>query len=185
MNAIKNASQDIGIVIEALAFAAHKHRDQRRKDANASPYINHPIALANVLANEGGVSDPAVLCAAILHDTIEDTETKVVELEEKFGSRITAIVLEVTDDKTLDPDVRKQLQIEHAPHISPEAQLIKLADKISNLRDILTSPPADWSIERKQAYFDWTEKVVAGLRGIHPGLELVYDTLYARRAELR
>ncbi|MBU0592363.1 MAG: HD domain-containing protein [Gammaproteobacteria bacterium] len=175
----------MGIVIEALAFAAHKHRDQRRKDANASPYINHPIALANVLANEGGVSDPAVLCAAILHDTIEDTETKVVELEEKFGSRITAIVLEVTDDKTLDPDVRKQLQIEHAPHISPEAQLIKLADKISNLRDILTSPPADWSIERKQAYFDWTEKVVAGLRGIHPGLELVYDTLYARRAELR
>lgn len=173
-----------GAFIKAVAFAAEKHRNQRRKDAVASPYINHPIALANVLANEGGIEDPAVLCAAVLHDTIEDTETTAAELEELFGRQVTSIVLEVTDDKSLEKHVRKQRQIEHAPHISPEAKQVKLADKICNLRDILASPPAAWSAERKQSYFDWAAQVVAGVRGIHPGLESVFDGLYARRAEL-
>jgi GTP diphosphokinase / guanosine-3',5'-bis(diphosphate) 3'-diphosphatase len=132
-------------IIKASAFAAAKHRNQRRKDAEASPYINHPIALADVLANEGGIEDPTVLCAAILHDTIEDTETTPEELERHFGRHVAAIVLEVTDDKSLEKHVRKQLQIDHAPHISREAKLVKLADKICNLRDILDSPPADWS----------------------------------------
>jgi len=170
--------------IQAVAFAADKHSNQRRKDAEASPYINHPIALANVLANEGGVQDVTVLCAAVLHDTIEDTETTADELRALFGDQVASVVLEVTDDKLLDKAVRKQLQIEHAPHISPEAKLVKLADKISNVRDILASPPADWSAERKQAYFDWAAKVVAGLRGVHPGLEVVFDGLYARRLSL-
>lgn len=171
------------VFIKAVAFAAEKHRNQRRKDADASPYINHPIALANVLANEAGVRAVAVLCAAILHDTIEDTETTAVELEETFGAHITSIVLEVTDDKSLDKHVRKQRQIDHAPHSSPEAKLVKLADKICNLRDILASPPSDWSIERKVAYFDWAEQVVSGLRGTHTGLEAVFDSLRARHVE--
>lgn len=171
------------VFIKAVAFAAEKHRNQRRKDADASPYINHPIALANVLANEAGVRDVAVLCAAILHDTIEDTETTAVELEEAFGTHITSIVLEVTDDKSLEKHVRKQHQIDHAPHSSPEAKLVKLADKICNLRDILASPPSDWSIERKVAYFDWAEQVVSGLRGTHTGLEAVFDSLRARHVE--
>ena len=172
-------------LLKAIAFAADKHRDQRRKDANASPYINHPIALANVLANEGGIDDEAVLVAAILHDTIEDTETTPEELTAVFGPQVTATVLDVTDDKSLDKHVRKQRQIEHAPHISKEAKLVKLADKICNLRDILASPPADWSPERKQGYFDWAAKVVAGVRGVHPELEAVFDGLLARHAELR
>ena len=171
------------VFIKAVAFAAEKHRNQRRKDADASPYINHPIALANVLANEAGVRDVAVLWAAILHDTIEDTETTAVELEEAFGGHITSIVLEVTDDKSLEKHVRKQHQIDHAPHSSPEAKLVKLADKICNLRDILASPPSDWSIERKAAYFDWAEQVVSGLRGTHTGLEAVFDSLRARHVE--
>ncbi len=174
----------LGAFAKAVAFAADKHRNQRRKDAEASPYINHPIALANVLANEGNVTDVAVLCAAVLHDTIEDTETTSEELTATFGSQITAIVLEVTDDKSLEKHVRKQRQIEHAPHISKEAKLVKLADKICNLRDILASPPSDWSQKRKQGYFDWAAKVVAGVRGVHPELEAAFDRLLARHAEL-
>ena len=178
-------SDPIGVLLKAVAFAADKHRTQRRKDADASPYINHPIALANVLANEGGVTDVVVLSAAVLHDTIEDTNTTAEELTAIFGAKITATVLDVTDDKSLDKHDRKQRQIEHAPHISKEAKLVKLADKICNLRDILSSPPADWSPERKQGYFDWAAKVVAGVRGVHPELEAVFDGLLARHAELR
>ena len=171
--------------VKAVAFASEKHRSQRRKDAEASPYINHPIALANVLANEGGITETTVLCAAVLHDTVEDTETTPSELQALFGDAITAVVLEVTDDKRLDKAVRKQLQIEHAAHISREAQLVKLADKICNLRDILASAPAGWSLERRQTYFDWAGKVVDGLRGVHPGLEATFDALLARRLELQ
>ena len=177
-------AENVGLFVKAVAFAAEKHRNQRRKDADASPYINHPITLANVLANEGGISDISILCAAVLHDTIEDTNTTAAELEDIFGKKITTIVLEVTDDKGLDKDVRKQKQIEHALHISREAKLVKLADKISNLRDILTSPPADWPGERKQTYFEWAFKVVAGVRGVHPELEAKFDGLFAHHAKL-
>jgi guanosine-3',5'-bis(diphosphate) 3'-pyrophosphohydrolase len=168
-------------LIQAIAFAANKHRNQRRKDADASPYINHPIALADVLANEGGVTDETVLIAAILHDTIEDTETTAEELTAIFGETITTIVLEVTDDKALPKAERKRLQIEHAPTISAAAKLVKLADKICNLRDIVASPPEKWSLERRQAYFDWAKAVVNGLRGIHPELEQIFDEAFHRR----
>jgi guanosine-3',5'-bis(diphosphate) 3'-pyrophosphohydrolase len=181
---MNTATQVSGTFVKAVAFASDKHRNQRRKDADASPYINHPIALANVLANEGGVTDATVLCAAVLHDTIEDTQTTADELKQTFGEEITSIVLEVTDDKSLDKATRKHKQIEHAPHISREAKLVKLADKISNLRDILSSPPSDWPTERKKAYFDWASKVVNGVRGVHPGLEAVFDGLCSRHAEL-
>ncbi|MGH8733189.1 MAG: HD domain-containing protein, partial [Burkholderiales bacterium] len=100
----------MALLLRALAFAAHKHRDQRRKDAAASPYINHPIALADVLVNEGGVTDVEVLCAALLHDTVEDTATTLEELEETFNPRIARIVAEVTDDQNLPKAERKRLQ---------------------------------------------------------------------------
>ena len=170
-------------VLRALEFAAHKHRDQRRKDAQASPYINHPISLAAVLRNEGGVSDPVVLCAALLHDTIEDTETTADELGEAFGERVRDIVVEVTDDKSLPKEERKRLQVVHAPLSSREAKLVKLADKICNLRDVAQSPPKHWDMARRLRYFDWAREVVAGLRGVHPVLEAVFDaTLLLRPA---
>lgn len=125
-----------------------------------------------------------MICAALLHDTIEDTKTSAEELEAIFGGKVTGIVLEVTDNKNLDKAVRKEEQVRHAPHISAEAKLVKLADKICNLRDILASPPSDWSAERKRAYFEWAARVVAGLRGVHPGLEAVFDGLLARQSEL-
>src|SRR5690242_9518877 len=120
-----SAVSDIEMVIRAAAFAAHKHRDQRRKDAGATPYINHPLGLARILTAEGGVTDAATICAALLHDTIEDTETTAAELEAQFGVEIRAIVEEVTDDKALPKADRKRLQIEHAPHISDKAKLVK------------------------------------------------------------
>jgi GTP diphosphokinase / guanosine-3',5'-bis(diphosphate) 3'-diphosphatase len=168
-----------GGILDALQFAAHKHRDQRRKDLEASPYINHPIALANILWREGGVHDPAVIMAALLHDTIEDTETTEDELRKRFGDKVTSIVLEVTDDKTLPKAERKRLQIEHAPHISREAKLVKLADKISNLRDVAASPPAHWPVRRQREYFDWAKNVVDALRGVHPKLEKLFDAACA------
>ena len=170
----------VAIVMRAAQFAAEKHRHQRRKDAHASPYINHPIELANVLANEGGVHDPDVLCAALLHDTIEDTETTAEELRATFGDTITGIVLEVTDDKLLSKEDRKRLQIEHAPHVSHQAKLVKLADKICNLRDIISSPPAKWPLARKQEYFEWSVQVVAGARDAHPRLAEIFDEVCAR-----
>ncbi|MGH8704392.1 MAG: HD domain-containing protein, partial [Burkholderiales bacterium] len=120
------------LLLRALSFAAHKHRDQRRKDAAASPYINHPIALAEVLAIEGEVSDIEVLAAALLHDTIEDTATSGEELRQQFGARIAGIVAEVTDDKTLPKAERKRAQVDHAAHLSAAAKLVKLADKTCN-----------------------------------------------------
>jgi len=172
-------------LISALAFAAHKHRDQRRKDAVASPYINHPIALANVLANEGDVDDERVLIAAILHDTVEDTETSEQELIREFGQEIASIVLEVTDDQLLPTAERKRLQVEHAGTISRQAKLVKLADKICNLRDIASSPPAGWSVTRKREYFDWAKWGFDGLRGGHPVLEDIFDEVFRHRPWVR
>jgi guanosine-3',5'-bis(diphosphate) 3'-pyrophosphohydrolase len=172
---------ELALLLKALAFAAHKHRDQRRKDPEASPYINHPIALADVLVNEGGVTDVEVLCAALLHDTVEDTATTPAELEEIFGSRVAGIVAEVTDDKALPKADRKRLQIEHAGELSPEAKLVKLADKICNLRDVAERAPPSWDLARRREYFDWAKRVVDGLRGAHPQLEAAFDAAYAMR----
>ena len=168
-------------LLKALAFAARKHRDQRRKDPEASPYINHPIALADVLVNEGGVSDVEVLCAALLHDTVEDTATTHEELAAAFGERIAGIVAEVTDDKALPKAERKRLQIEHAAQLSPAARLVKLADKICNLRDVAERPPRSWDLARRREYFDWAKRVVDGLRGAHPRLEAAFDAAYGMR----
>jgi guanosine-3',5'-bis(diphosphate) 3'-pyrophosphohydrolase len=178
MKTTSTPTPDLALTLRALEFAARKHRDQRRKDAEASPYINHPIALANVLCNEGGVTDPITLAAAILHDTLEDTDTSHDELEQSFGVGIADIVLEVTDDKRLPKEARKRLQVEHATALSPEAKLVKLADKICNVRDVAGHPPAGWSLERRREYFDWARAVVARVRGVHEVLGKVFDSAY-------
>ncbi len=173
--------EDLKVLMKALAFAAAKHKDQCRKDANASPYINHPISLVNILCNEGHVSDIDVICGALLHDTVEDTDATAEEMEAEFGKRIRDLVMEVTDDKSLPKPERKRLQVEHAPHLSDQAKLVKLADKISNLRDIEMCPPVDWDLQRRRQYYDWAKNVVDGLRGVHPALEELFDTAYSKR----
>ena len=162
-------------LLHAASFAARKHSDQRRKGSDAEPYINHPLEVANLLADIGNVEDVDILAAAILHDTVEDTECTAADLTAKFGARVAGLVLEVTDDKSLSKAERKRLQVEHAPHLSPDAKLIKLADKISNVRDITNSPPAGWSPERRSEYIDWAEAVVAGIRGSNEALEHEFD----------
>ncbi len=173
--------ESLKLIIDALAFAADMHRDQRRKNAEQAPYINHPIALAQILIREGQVTDPTVICAALLHDTIEDTVAEPTDIEQRFGPEICAIVLEVTDDKRLPKHERKRLQIEHSPVLSDAAKLVKLADKICNLRDVAESPPVGWTLDRRQEYFDWARAVVDGLRGVSPALELAFDQAYALR----
>lgn len=168
-------------LLKAIAFAAHKHKDQRRKDHEASPYINHPIAVATLLAVEGGVDDLVTLQAAILHDTIEDTETTYDELASLFGREVADVVLEVTDDKSIkDKAVRKQLQLEHAPGKSVSAAMVKLADKTCNLRDIGAEPPKDWDAQRKQDYLDWARRVVEALPRVHEGLLERFSEAYGR-----
>jgi guanosine-3',5'-bis(diphosphate) 3'-pyrophosphohydrolase len=166
---------DPGELLRALAFAARKHRDQRRKDAEASPYINHPIAVASVLATEAGVTDRVTLLAAILHDTVEDTETKSEELEWEFGPEIASVVAEVTDDKSLPKNVRKDLQVRHATAASSRAKAVKIADKTCNVRDVTSAPPEGWSLDRRKEYVDWAVQVVAGCRGEEPDLDAVFD----------
>jgi GTP diphosphokinase / guanosine-3',5'-bis(diphosphate) 3'-diphosphatase len=178
----RSAARDpVSRLLHAAAFAADKHRLQKRKDAEASPYINHPIALAELLSSAGSVRDVDVLCAALLHDTIEDTATTFEELERAFDAGIAVIVREVTDNKSLAKEERKRLQVENAARASPSAKLVKLADKICNLRDLDASPPTDWSLERKRKYFDWAKEVVDQLRGVHPRLEQLFDGEYLKR----
>lgn len=178
-----NHEDAIHQLLRAAEFAARKHSDQRRKDAQASPYINHPLALADVLANEAGVTDVEVLCAALLHDTLEDTETSAEELRATFGAKIAEIVLEVTDDKSLPKQARKDLQVAHAAQLSSRAKLVKLADKICNLRDLIQAPPAAWPVERKRDYFEWAKRVVDGMRGSNAALEQIFDEVYRRGRE--
>ncbi len=168
---------DLAKFIQAASFAAKKHRGQKRKGAVEEPYINHPLEVANLLANVGKVEDNDILIAAVLHDTIEDTETTKEEIAELFGTKVSEMVLEVTDDKSLPKAERKQKQIEHAPHLSIGAKHIKLADKSSNIRDVTENPPDFWSDERRLEYILWGEKVVAGLRGVNENLENHFDKL--------
>lgn len=171
---------DLPLVLRALEFAAEKHRGQVRKNAGATPYIHHPIALASLLW-ETGVHDAETLAAAILHDTIEDTPATHAEIAGRFGKEIADIVAEVSDDKALSKPQRKQAQIDHAAHLSSRARLVKLADKTCNLRDMAENPPAGWSIERKREYFDWAKSVVDRIRGSDPALEALFDQAYAAR----
>jgi GTP diphosphokinase / guanosine-3',5'-bis(diphosphate) 3'-diphosphatase len=152
--------------IRALAFASRKHSQQRRKDADASPYINHPIALVSILAIEAGIND---------------TDTSVEKLVEAFGGPIASLVQEVTDDKELPKAERKLLQVEHAANLSPKARSVKLADKIANLRDVADSPPVNWPLARRQEYFDWAKQVVDKILDPPAGLLTLFMTVYGRR----
>ena len=169
-------------LLQAVEFAADKHRDQRRKDVEASPYINHPIQVAELIVRVGGVNDLAVLMAAVLHDTVEDTDTTLDELEDAFGPEVRDLVADVTDDTRLPRAERKRLQVEHASHLSGRAKLIKLADKTCNVRDIGRSPPAGWDEARKAEYLRWAAAVVDECRGTNASLERYFDECLAASA---
>lgn len=185
------ADQDpLARVIDAIAVAADAHRHQRRKDADATPYINHPLQLLHILTSEAGIYDPDVLCAAALHDYLEDCcgnsgqsslEQGRAILQERFGRNVLTYVEAVSDDKTLPKAERKRMQVSHAGHAPHGAKLVKLADKVANLRDISTVPPVDWSLQRRQAYFDWAKEVIEEIRGAHSQLEALFDAEYALR----
>jgi guanosine-3',5'-bis(diphosphate) 3'-pyrophosphohydrolase len=172
--------EDLSLLIKAVKFSADRHKTQRRKGTEGSPYINHPIDVAETIWSLGEVRDISVIVAAILHDTVEDTVTTFSEIEEHFGPVVRAIVEEVTDDKNLPKAERKRLQVEHAPHLSPGAQQIKLADKISNVGDVAFSPPADWPHQRRVDYLAWAGSVVSGLRGCNKQMEELFDKTMSR-----
>lgn len=176
---------DAVLLLKAVGFAADKHRHQRRKDKDASPYINHPIGVAKLLATVGGVTDLTILIAAVLHDTVEDTETTFLEVEEAFGQNVRLLVQEMTDDKSLPKQERKRLQIEHAQRLSEKAKQIKIADKICNVLDVTHTPPPNWSLQRRQEYLQWAVRVVEGCRGSNVKLEKRFDeVLQAGLSEL-
>jgi len=175
----KSNADELGLIFRALRFASRKHAGQVRKGAERAPYINHPIAVAYYLVTEGNITDPAVLAAAILHDTVEDTDTSEEELREEFGDEVASLVMEVTDDQSLPREVRKQLQVEHAPAKTAGATQIKIADKLANITDITHSPPPEWSRKRVADYLDWSERMVDRLNARNERLE----TLYRNRLE--
>ncbi len=176
---------DLTLFLKALNFSAGKHRHQRRKDQKASPYINHPIEVANILWTVGGVHDMSAIIAAILHDTLEDTDTTPEEIRAQFGDDVLELVREVSDDKNLPKSERKKKQVFHSPHLSQRAKQLKLADKICNVHDIAYAPPDSWPLERRADYLQWAEAVIDGLRGVNPQLEQYFDeTLAAARKKL-
>ena len=164
----------IPALMEATMFAADKHRSQKRKDAKGTPYINHPITVVNLMASVGRITDIEVLQAGMLHDTVEDTDASPEEIEGRFGYAVRSLVMEVTDDKELEKKERKRRQIEKAPVLSPRAKAIKMADKIANLTDLIVSPPAHWTLERRRQYVIWSNQVIAGCSGCNTQLELLY-----------
>lgn len=169
-------------VVRAAKFSGAAHRDQRRSNCTAEPYANHPLRVASLLT-EAGVTDPVVLSAALLHDVVEDTDVSLEEIEAGFGGRVARIVGEVSDDKSLPKQVRKQRQIEKAGRISREAKLVKLADKLDNLSDLLEATPVGWGRGRVERYFVWAGRVVDGLRGTNAVLEGRLDVVMGRVKE--
>ncbi|PRP83330.1 guanosine-3',5'-bis 3'-diphosphatase [Planoprotostelium fungivorum] len=170
-------SQETVDLFDTINFAALRHRHQRRKGDDSS-YIIHPLGVAKILHSEGGVNDLKVLQAAVLHDTVEDTNTTLEELKQTFGEEVARIVSEVTDNKSLSADARKRHQVEHAKDISHEGKLVKLADKIYNLRDLLQVPPKGWDSKRIQGYFVWAKAVISQLKGTNEALEKIANGLW-------
>ncbi len=163
---------------QAADFAARQHVGQRRKGKNAEPYVNHLTEVAALLAEATGGDDLVLVMGGLLHDTIEDTGATADDLRARFGAEVAALVAEVTDDKNLPQAERKRLQVETTPGKSRRAKLLKIADKTSNLRGLVVSPPADWTSERLRDYVDWAEAVVRSCRGLNAALDAAFDEAY-------
>ena len=168
--------EDICLVTRATLFAAQRHADQRRKGRRQEPYFNHLAEVAGTLCEAIEGDDAALVAAAFLHDTIEDTQTSLEELQKLFGEDIAALVMEVTDDKSLPKLERKRLQIVNAPKKSRRAKLLKIADATSNVRSLAADPPSDWDSARMLDYIAWAEQVIGHCRGLNSKLEQAFDT---------
>ena len=162
---------DTVLITRALHFAAERHSNQRRKGRAQEPYINHLAEVAELVVQATEGKDANLVVAALLHDTIEDTATLPEELASIFNRDVAQLVQEVTDDNSLTKKNRKDLQITNAPKKSRRAKILKLADKISNLRSIANSPPENWDEQRKREYIQWSMRVANGLKGVNPWLE--------------
>jgi (p)ppGpp synthase/HD superfamily hydrolase len=168
----------------AAHWAARAHKNQQRKGIDAEPYVNHLLEVAELIAHADGPGDLEVVIAGLLHDTVEDVDVTREDLVAEFGERVAELVLHVTDDKTLSKDRRKWLQIEHAPGLPRDAKLIKLADKTSNLRALVRTPPVGWNRERLAHYVDWAAAVVEACGPVDPGLERVFWAAHAEAAAM-
>ena len=177
-------SNDLVQVAKAADFAARRHVAQRRKGESAEPYVNHLTEVAALLAEATAGGDPILVMGGLLHDTLEDTDTTYEDLQTAFGEDVAALVAEVTDDKSLPKEERKRLQIEKTPYKSRRAKLLKIADKTSNLRALVDSPPRGWTAERLRDYVEWAEAVVRSCRGLNAHLEAEFDAAY-RQAKQR
>lgn len=165
-------------VLAAARFAAERHKNQRRKGEAGEPYVNHLLEVADLISQATPDPDPIVLMAALLHDVVEDAGVTSAELAAHFGEAVANMVAEVTDDKSLPKAVRKQKQVEHAPHLSAGAQLIKLADKISNLRGVMHNKPVGWDEPRCREYFEWARRVISGMPSPNAVLLAEFETVY-------
>jgi guanosine-3',5'-bis(diphosphate) 3'-pyrophosphohydrolase len=179
----KISEKDAARILDAVVFSAEKHRHETRKNPEETPYIVHPIGVSYTLATLGQVYDADVLIGALLHDTVEDTETTFEEIKARFGNGVEGYVREVTDDKSLPKEERKRLQIENAHHKSSGAALIKLSDKLYNLNDLTLNPPDDWSQERIDQYFLCAKQVVDRLPAANTDLKHAVDALIAAHIE--
>ena len=165
----------ICLVSEAAEFAARRHTGMSRKGRGDEPYINHLAEVANLIATVTGGRDAELIAVGWLHDTIEDTPTTQEELAERFNARVAGVVAEVTDDMRLPKSTRRQLQVVEAPGKSPGAKLIKIADKISNIRARIHADPSAEERADLTDYVDWAEKVVLGCRGVNAELDRMFD----------
>lgn len=172
-------SADIVLLAHAADYAARQHIGQRRKGERAEPYINHLTEVAALLAEATGGADVTLLAGGLLHDTLEDTDATYEDLTQRFGPEVAALVAEVTDDKSLPKEERKRLQIDKTPSKSRRAKLLKIADKTSNLRSMVDSPPKGWTPERLRDYVGWAEQVVRSCRGLNTTLDAAFDKAYA------
>ncbi|MBY0331474.1 MAG: HD domain-containing protein [Acetobacteraceae bacterium] len=175
------AEAPLAAVLRAAVFAGRVHAGHRRKGSAQEPYVNHVLEVAMILATHA--APPEAVIAALLHDTVEDSDadpepTTLEHIAEGFGAEVAGIVAEVSDDKALPKETRKALQVRDAPKKSAAAKGVKLADKISNLRAIAASPPAGWDHGRRVEYVGWAGRVAAGLKGVNPALDALFERTY-------
>ena len=178
---MSQADTGVALLLRVAVFAGRVHATHRRKGASGEPYVNHVLEVAQILAEHD--APPEAVIAGLLHDTVEDSDQDPEpitheRLVAEFGETVARIVAEATDDKSLPKETRKALQVKHAPHKSDAAKMLKLADKISNLRAITASPPAGWDHGRRVEYVGWAGRVAAGLKGVNPALDALFDATY-------